>query len=84
MAEAAHAAETTKQLINIGIIIITRSTIFSSNICKWQDKPIANKTSPGFNEHFKAAQKAIKKATGHHHRYPWLPRAASKHRRQPR
>jgi hypothetical protein len=62
MAEAVHAAETTKQLINIGIIIITRSTIFSSNIRKWHDKPIADKTWPDFKEHFKAAQKAIKKA----------------------
>jgi hypothetical protein len=63
MAEAAHAAETTEQLINIGIIIITRSTIFSSDICKWHDKPIADKTWPDFEEHFKAAQKAtIKKS----------------------
>jgi hypothetical protein len=62
MAEAAHAAETTEQLINIGIIIITRSTIFSSDIRKWHDKPIADKTWPYFKEHFKAAQKAIKKS----------------------
>jgi hypothetical protein len=62
MAEATHAAETTEQLINIGIIIITRSTIFSSDIRKWHDKPIADKTWPDFKEHFKAAQKAIKKS----------------------
>jgi hypothetical protein len=55
-------AETTEQLINIGIIIITRSTIFSSDIRKWHDKPIADKTWPDFKEHFKAAQKAIKKS----------------------
>jgi hypothetical protein len=62
MAEAVHAAETTKQLINIGIIIITGSTIFSSDIRKWHDKPIPNKTWPDFKEHSKAAQKAIKKS----------------------
>jgi hypothetical protein len=62
MAEAAHAAETTEQLINIGIIIITRSTIFSSDIRKWHDKPIADRTWPNFKEHFKAAQRAIKKS----------------------
>ena len=62
MAEAAHAAETTEQLINIGIIIITQSTIFSSNIRKWHDKPIADRTWPNFKEHFKAAQRAIKKS----------------------
>jgi hypothetical protein len=59
MAEAAHAAETTTQLINIGIIIITQSTIFSSDIRKWHDKPDDDKTWPNFKDHFKAAQKAI-------------------------
>jgi hypothetical protein len=59
MAETAHATKRTKQSINIGIIIIT---IFSSNIRKWHDKPIANKTWPNFKEHFKATQKAIKKS----------------------
>jgi hypothetical protein len=62
MADAAHAAETTAQLINIGIIIITRSTIFSSDIRKWHEKPEADKTWPIFTAHFKAAQKAIKKS----------------------
>jgi hypothetical protein len=32
MAKAAHAAETTEQLINIGVIIVTRSTIFANDI----------------------------------------------------
>ena len=35
MAEAAEATETQTQLINIGLIVITRSTIFSSDIRKW-------------------------------------------------
>jgi hypothetical protein len=62
MAEAAHAAETTKQLINIGVIIVTRSTIFANDIRQWRDKPVAEKTWPLFKEHFKAAQKAIKRS----------------------
>jgi hypothetical protein len=63
MAEAALAAETTAQLINIGIIIITRSTIFSSDIRKWHDKPDDDKTWPNFKDHCKTAQKAIKKVS---------------------
>jgi hypothetical protein len=62
MADAAHATETATQLINIGIIIITRSTIFSSDVRKWHDKPEADKTWANFTAHFKAAQKAIKKS----------------------
>jgi hypothetical protein len=62
MADAAQAAETPTQLINIGIIIITRSTIFSSDIRKWHDKPETDKTWPNFKDHFKAAQRAIKKS----------------------
>jgi hypothetical protein len=61
MTDTAHAAETTAQLINISIIIITRSTIFSSDIRKWHDKPEPDKTWPHFTANFKAAQKAIKK-----------------------
>jgi hypothetical protein len=62
MADAAQAAETPTQLINIGIIIITRSTIFSSDIRKWHDKQEDAKTWPNFKDHFKAAQKAIKRS----------------------
>jgi hypothetical protein len=62
MAEAAHSAETASQLINIGLIIITRSTIFSSDIRKWHDKPSLDQTWPNFKDHFKAAQKAIRKS----------------------
>jgi hypothetical protein len=63
MTEAAEAPETTTQeLINIGLIITTRSTIFASNIRKWHEKTDADKTWPMFKEHFKTAQKAIKKS----------------------
>ena len=50
------------QLINIGLIIITRSTIFSSNIGKWNSKPEADKTWPTFKAHFKEAQRDIKQS----------------------
>ncbi len=62
MAEAAHASKTTEQLINLGIIIVTRSTIFSSDIRKWHDKPAADKTWSAFKDHFKTAQRAINKS----------------------
>jgi hypothetical protein len=52
--------ETTSQLINIGIIVITRSTIFASDVRKWHAKPEADKTWPAFKDHFKLAQKDIK------------------------
>jgi hypothetical protein len=62
MADAAEAPETATQLINIGIIIITRSTMFSSDLRKWHDKADPDKTWPAFKDHFKLAQKAIKKS----------------------
>jgi hypothetical protein len=64
MAEAAEeqAPETTTQLINISLIIITQSTIFASNNRKWYDKLEIYRTWPTFKNHFKAAQKAIKRS----------------------
>jgi hypothetical protein len=44
MADAANSAETPTQLINIGLIIITRSILFSSDIRKWHGKEAAEKT----------------------------------------
>jgi hypothetical protein len=58
MADAAKAPETTTQLINIGLIIITQSTIFTSNIQEWHNKPEADQTWPALKDHFKTAQKA--------------------------
>jgi hypothetical protein len=43
IANAAEAAETTAQLINIGLIIITRSTIFSSDIRNGTTSPTPTK-----------------------------------------
>ena len=62
MAEASGAPKTATQLINIGLIIITRSTIFASDIRKWHDKDDDDKTWPTFKAHFKNAQRAIKQS----------------------
>jgi hypothetical protein len=62
MADAAKASGTPTQLINIGLIIVTRSTIFASHIRKWHNKPEADQTWPSFKEHFKATHEAIKKS----------------------
>jgi hypothetical protein len=74
MAEAADAAETPRQLINIAMIIITRSTVFASDIRKWNDKPDIEKTWPLFQNHYKAAQKAIRKRTKRRRQRPRRPR----------
>ena len=62
MADAADAPETATQLINIGLIIITRSTIFASDIRKWHSKPTVDQTWPNFKSHFKDTQKEIKRS----------------------
>jgi hypothetical protein len=64
MAEVVEAAETPTQLININIrlIIITRSTIFSSDIRKWNSKPEVDRTWPAFKVHFREAQRDIKRS----------------------
>jgi hypothetical protein len=62
MAEAADAAETPRQLINIALIIITGAAIFASDIRKWNEKPEVEQTWPNFIIHFKAAQKAIRQS----------------------
>jgi hypothetical protein len=59
MATRAKTTETTAHLINIGIIILTRSNVFQGDIRKWQEKPEADQTWPLFKEHFSAAQQAI-------------------------
>jgi hypothetical protein len=62
MADAANSAETPTQLINIGLIIITRSTLFSSDIRKWHGKEDPDKTWTAFKNHFKEAQRNIKRS----------------------
>jgi uncharacterized membrane protein YgcG len=59
MANASGSEETTPQLVNIGLIIITRPTIFASDIRKWHDLPLLSKTWIGFKDHFKRAQRDI-------------------------
>ena len=60
MAEAANALETDEQLVNFGLIVISRATIFSGDVRKWHDKPRADRTWFNFKVHFKETQKAIK------------------------
>jgi hypothetical protein len=62
MAEASGATETPEQLINIGLIIVTRATIFATDIRVWNAKPAATKTWLEFKTHFREAQKAIKRS----------------------
>jgi hypothetical protein len=62
MADASEAPETPIQLINIGLIILTRATIFSSDIRKWHAQNLADKTWPRFKTHFKEAQRSIKRS----------------------
>ena len=59
MVESVEATKTTPHLINLGLIIITPSTIISINIRKSHDKPEADKTWPTFKTHLKTAQKLI-------------------------
>jgi hypothetical protein len=62
MADAANSEETPTQLINIGLIIITRSTLFASDIRKWHGKEATEKTWKAFKTHFKDAQRDIKRS----------------------
>jgi hypothetical protein len=62
MAEASGATEPPEQLINIGLIVITRATIFTNDIQAWNETLPAAKTWPGFKTHFRTAQKAIKQS----------------------
>ena len=48
MAAHAEAAEIPKQLMRIIFIIITQSTLFSSDIHKWHEKHATAKTWPPF------------------------------------
>jgi hypothetical protein len=62
MVEASGATKTPEQLINIGLIVITRATIFTNDIRAWNETLPAAKTWPGFKTHFRTAQKTIKRS----------------------
>jgi len=62
LAEAANTTETPAQLINMGLIILTRCTIFSTDIRTWHARTTEDKTWPNFKDHFKEAQKAIRQS----------------------
>ena len=59
MAKAVESEETTTQLINSGLIMITQSTVFATDIRQWHELPLADKTWIRFKTHFKSAQRAI-------------------------
>ena len=58
--ESNGSTERPVQLINIGLIILTRAPIFSNNVRQWQAFPDALKSCPTFKKHFRTAQRAIK------------------------
>ena len=60
MDESNGATETPVQIINIGLIVLTRASIFASNICLWQALPDDLQSWPTFKKHFRTAQKSIK------------------------
>jgi polyhydroxyalkanoate synthesis regulator phasin len=51
-----------QQMINLGLVIITKSNIFASNIRKWHSCPGTEKTWQHFKTHFKEAQQAIRQS----------------------
>ena len=61
MAESSGAGNIPAQLINFGILILTRATILVSNIRRWYARPDSEKTRPNFKMHFKNVQKVINK-----------------------
>jgi hypothetical protein len=62
MAEASGTTKTPEQLINIALIVMTHSTIFTNDIRAWNETLPAVKTWPEFKTHFRTAQKAIKRS----------------------
>ena len=62
MAESNRATETSVRLINIGLIILTRASIFANNVRIWQALPDAHKSWPNFKKHFRTYQIAIKQS----------------------
>jgi hypothetical protein len=46
VADAAKSEETPAQLINLTLILLTKSGLFATDIRKWYDHPIAEKTCP--------------------------------------
>jgi len=62
MAAAAESVLSASQLIDIGIIIITCTTVFASDVRKWHAKVEDWKTWPNFKKHFRTAQEEIKRS----------------------
>ena len=64
IADSAGSPETPSQLINIALIILSRSGVFSHDIRMWHAKPSQEKTWPNLRQHFKEAQKSIRMSGG--------------------
>ena len=62
MAEDNGATETPVQLINIGLIVLTRASIFANGVRIWQAFPDAHKSWPTFKKHFRTDQRSIKQS----------------------
>ena len=60
MAEANGATETLVMLINIGLIVLTRASIFANGVRIWQALLDDQKSWPNIKKHFLTAQRAIK------------------------
>ena len=60
MAKSNGATETPVQLINIGLIVLTRASIFARDVRLWQALPDDLQSCPTFKKHFRTDQKAIK------------------------
>jgi hypothetical protein len=63
VAEAAGSDETPAQLINLAMILLTKSGLFTNDIRRWYERPAADKTWPNLKTHFRNAQKAIRNST---------------------
>ena len=60
MAKANGSTETPVQLINIGLVVLTRASIFTNDVRIWQALPDTLKSWPIFKKHFRTAQRSIK------------------------
>ena len=64
VADVAGSPETPTQLINMALIILTRSGIFTHDIRTWHTTNAGEKTWPNFKLHFKEAQTLLRMTGG--------------------
>lgn len=61
MAEAAGVPETASQLINLGLIILSKSGSLAQDIRTWNNIDLQDRTWPRFISHFQKAQKELRR-----------------------